>query len=110
MKRVFKLLGLTAAAGAAYWFISEKLLRPATGTQSTPAAFRVSPNGSAAEAGEDLTVIDGVGPVYAARLVEADLATLRAIADAPLSVVAQAADVSETKAADWIEQARNLAE
>ena len=53
----------------------------------------------------DLESIDGIGPTYAERLREAGIDGLAALAAADPGEVAEAADISEDRAEDWIEQA-----
>ncbi len=55
---------------------------------------------------DDLTVIDGVGPTYAKRLVEAGIDTFKALAKADAAEVAEVAKVSEKAAAVWIVEAK----
>lgn len=58
---------------------------------------------------DDLTVVDGIGPVYAARLSDAGLLGLAALAAADPEQVASAAGVSPSVAAGWIDQAKAIA-
>jgi polyhydroxyalkanoate synthase len=54
---------------------------------------------------EGLEVIDGIGESRAARLREADIETLADLAAADVDRVAEAADVSETQAREWVDAA-----
>jgi len=60
------------------------------------------------DAAAEVTVetIDGIGPTYADRLREAGIDTPDELAAASIEDVADAADVSETRAEDWIAKAR----
>lgn len=60
---------------------------------------------AAVTAADDLTEINGVGPTYAARLVEAGIDSFRKLAKADAAKVATVAKVSETAAAGWIAEA-----
>lgn len=55
---------------------------------------------------DDLTVIDGVGPTYAKRLVEAGIDTFKALAKADVEQVAETAKVSTKAAEGWIAEAK----
>lgn len=60
-----------------------------------------------AEAVEDqLQRINGIGPAYADRLRETGIDSLDALAAADVTTVAESAEVTETKAKGWIEQAQ----
>jgi polyhydroxyalkanoate synthase len=52
----------------------------------------------------DVESVDGIGPTYAERLHEAGIETTADLADADAETVAEAAQTSESNAADWIEQ------
>ncbi|WP_254536688.1 class III poly(R)-hydroxyalkanoic acid synthase subunit PhaC [Halomarina litorea] len=60
--------------------------------------------GPAAAEGEDLEEIDGIGPTYADRLRAAGIETIADLADSDVGTVAEAADVSEDRARDWLDQ------
>ena len=69
--------------------------------------FRVAPPSAAQAASEqdDLTVIAGIGPVYQSRLYAAGFGTLTAVAEASPAELANAAQVPEGRAADWVSKA-----
>ena len=69
--------------------------------------FRVAPPSAAQAASEqdDLTVIAGIGPVYQSRLYAAGFGTLAAVAEASPTELANAAQVPEGRAADWVSKA-----
>jgi len=54
--------------------------------------------------GEDLTTVSGIGSTYADRLREAGIETTAALAAADPESVAEAAEVSESRAIEWIDQ------
>jgi len=56
----------------------------------------------------DLTVIDGIGPVFAGRLAQAGITTFPDLATADATVLAATAGTSPSKAAAWITQAKKL--
>ncbi|MFB6165228.1 MAG: helix-hairpin-helix domain-containing protein, partial [Haloarculaceae archaeon] len=55
--------------------------------------------------GDDVEAVDGIGPTYADRLRAAGIETIADLADADPEAVAEAADVSASRARDWIDQA-----
>jgi polyhydroxyalkanoate synthase len=58
-----------------------------------------------AGADEGIEAIDGIGPTYADRLRAAGIDSLARLADADVETVAEAAEVSESRARDWVDQA-----
>jgi polyhydroxyalkanoate synthase len=59
--------------------------------------------------GESLEDISGIGPTYAARLHEHGITTFDELAAASVETVAEAVDVPESRAASWIEAAKQTA-
>lgn len=58
---------------------------------------------------QDIDGISGLGPTYHDRLQAAGIDTLGSLADSDPTDVAEAANVTESKAQDWIDQANELA-
>ena len=56
-------------------------------------------------AADELESIDGLGPTFRDRLTDAGIDSMDALANADVDEVAEAADVAETRAQDWIDQA-----
>ncbi len=56
---------------------------------------------------DDLESIDGIGPAYAERLREADVASVAALAEADPDAVADAVGVGSSRARSWVEAARD---
>lgn len=93
------------------------------GEESDAAAEDAAPDGPAvdAEAGDaedaepgsgegaspPVEEITGIGPTYASRLEAAGIETVADLAAADVGTVAEAADTAESRASDWIEQARD---
>jgi len=115
MRRTTKVMSMVAGVGAGVmaviWLLRDRLMGPET-MPAPPRhpAFRVVPSGTPAprEPDEDLTAITGIGPAYRARLIAAGIGRFSDLAVAPPAEVAEAAGVSETRAEDWIAQARDL--
>jgi polyhydroxyalkanoate synthase len=57
------------------------------------------------ESAEPVDEITGIGPTYSERLADTGIETVADLADADALAVAEAAEVSESRAADWITQA-----
>jgi len=62
--------------------------------------------GEAGPAGDPVDEITGIGPTYAERLGEVGIRTVDDLAAADAATVADAAQASESRAADWIERAQ----
>lgn len=71
-----------------------------------PSPFRAA---EPAAGPDDLSDVKGIGPVYAAKLADAGMATFAQLASSDPQIVARHAGVSERAAADWITQASELA-
>lgn len=61
------------------------------------------------EPGAPVDELNGIGPTYSGRLDEAGIGTVPALAGSDPATVADAAQVSESRASNWIEQAENFA-
>lgn len=62
------------------------------------------------ESAVDLSEIDGLGSTYRDRLVNAGIGSVGELADRDVAEVAEAAEAPESRAEDWIEQARRRTE
>jgi polyhydroxyalkanoate synthase len=102
MKRVAKFIGFVGGALAVVWAMRDRFISVATSREPQPPAFRAEPPPAA-----KVDTIDGIGPTYAARLTNAGLGTVDALAGATPDRVAEAASVSTTRARNWIELAKN---
>jgi hypothetical protein len=59
---------------------------------------------------EPLESIDGIGPTYAGRLSDADVAGVASLAKLDPETVAKITNTSVSRSTDWIEQARRMSE
>ncbi|SEV85348.1 helix-hairpin-helix domain-containing protein [Natrinema salifodinae] len=75
-----------------------------TGTETGDRPPRNDEQGSADTAGKRLELVDGLDAMYRRRLVDAGIASLDDLARADRETVADAAGVTEARAAGWIEQ------
>ena len=127
MKRIAQIGGVIAGLGAgvvaALWLLKDKItgpppapVRPAEAPQ-----FRVAPpipepapapGAAAPAAGEtatdDLTEVNGIGPVYSARLAGIGITTFAGLAGATAEQVAEQIDAPAAQVEDWIAQATDL--
>jgi len=104
LKNILRIGGVVAGLGAAVWALRDKLLPAPEIPDGPPPRFRTgSPDPSAAP--PDLTTVKGIGPVYADRLTAAGITTFAELTQAGVGAVSDAAGVSESTAASWIEQA-----
>jgi len=115
MKKLLKLLTLIAFGAAVTWVLRDQLVPGPTAPSPHPPAFRhppEAPRATAAPAGitsDDLTRVNGIGPVYAARLDAAGIATFRDLAGADADRLAEDAGLPRDRVADWIGKAADLA-
>ena len=103
-----RLVGIVAGVATVVWAMRERFISIAAPREPEPPTFRVVTQTSQPPkpAGpEDLTEINGIGPVFARRLMEGGLSTFAALAGADVNRVVELTGVPESRAADWIEQA-----
>jgi len=118
IKNILRIGGVIAGLGAAVWALRDKLLPAPEIPDGPPPRFRTGTGASAGSASSgdepgvpdahDLTVVKGIGPVYADRLREAGITTFAELAAADLDAVCEAAKVSHSTATSWMEQAATL--
>lgn len=65
------------------------------------------PEEPAAETGESVEKIKGIGPTYRDRLEASGLGTVPELAESDAETVAEVAQTSEGRAAEWIRRAKN---
>lgn len=114
MKRVTKVTGIVIGVGAAVaavaWMLRDRIARPRKAEPPQPVpAFRVAPPSIPARTdADDLALIHGIGPVFKARLATAGISRFDELASAEAGRLAEVAGVPESRAAEWIDQARSL--
>jgi predicted flap endonuclease-1-like 5' DNA nuclease len=116
MKKFLKLLALGAFMAGITWILRDQLLPGPTRPTSHPPAFRNPPppppphhESPATDTGDDLTAVNGIGPVYAKRLADIGIASFAELAAADPTDLASRADLPEERLPDWISQASELA-
>ena len=109
-KNIIRVVGVVVSLGAAVWALRDSLLPAPEIPDGPPPKFRDPAEATSADAVDpaDLTAVKGIGPKTSAKLIEAGIGDLAALAAADPSVVADAADTSEAMASRWIESAGSL--
>lgn len=78
------------------------------GAGGEPAATEQSETG--VEEADPFDPVDGLGPTFSSRLVDAGITTLQELAESSPEAVANATSTSQSRASGWIEQAESLLE
>ncbi|OFW66464.1 MAG: hypothetical protein A2Z12_05405 [Actinobacteria bacterium RBG_16_68_21] len=106
------LIGIGAGVVAVVWMLRDRLMGPEIlpSAPPRPPVFRVVPTSDphSSVAGDDLTLIRGIGPAYRARLAAAGINRFVDLVATPAARVAEAAGVPEARAIEWIDLARRL--
>jgi len=132
VKRLVRFAGIIAGIGAAIWLMKDRFLQipehgdgeispfrvpPTDGNGATSGATLVAPapttsaevtDGEDADT-DDLTEINGIGPVYSQRLIDFGVTTFAALAAADAAAVAKQLNVRTDQVENWIEQATDRA-
>ncbi len=109
MKALLRIFALAALAKIAYEFIQKQQAShplPESGPfEPAPMPERPMPGPSGSD---DLTAINGIGPVYAARLADSDIESFEQLAAASTEELADTMDTSAAVVENWQEQARGF--
>lgn len=114
MKRFTKVAGIVVGVGAGVaavvWMLRDRIVKPQpAAAPQPPPTFRVTPPPVAPrDDADDLTAIRGIGPVFKARLATAGISRFDELAALDPGRLAGLAGVPESRAREWIDQARNL--
>lgn len=115
-KNFIRLAGVVIGLGVAAWALKDKLLPAPEIHDEAPPRFRevdashakddvVEDAPTEVDADDDLTSINGIGPVTAGKLAEAGILTFAALAASDADAVGDIAGTSQGAAAKWIEAA-----
>ncbi len=105
-KKLIRLAATAALLATIVWLTRERLL-PTPRVADDPAPhYRSTPPPPQAEP-DDLTLIKGIGPVYASRLGEAGIISFRALAETDPVTAAETVGTTEDAVIDWVAQAKN---
>lgn len=108
MKRLARVVGVLGGLAAVIWAMRERFISIAAPRESEPPSFRVVTTPSAPPRPvepDDLTEVNGIGPVFARRLMEGGISTFAQLASARPERVMELTGIHESRATDWIEQA-----
>ncbi len=109
VKTLLRLLVAAFAAAIAYELVQRQRasvpLPEGAPFEPAPTASPKQPESSGAD---DLTAINGIGPVYARKLEAAEVRTFTDLADADPQALADDLETSESVVSGWQEQARRL--
>lgn len=121
MKKLFKLATLFAFVAGITWVLRDQLLPGPEAPTSHPPAFRHPPSSpqqspQAPQAAEpvaadtdDLTKVNGIGPVYAKRLAALGVTSFSELAASDADDLAARSEIARDRIADWINKAADLA-
>jgi predicted flap endonuclease-1-like 5' DNA nuclease len=104
-------IGAAAAVAAVAWMLKDRLVRktPAPPEPVPAPVFRVTPPATTPRPdADDLSAIRGIGPVFKARLAAAGISRFDELATLDADRLAGLAGVAESRAREWIDQARSL--
>jgi predicted flap endonuclease-1-like 5' DNA nuclease len=99
VKNLLRIGGVIAGIGAAIWAMSDRILPSPEIHDEPPPLFRTPAQP------DDLTEINGIGPVKASNLNEAGVDTFAGLAAMPVDELANIAETSVATAARWSEDA-----
>lgn len=115
MKRLGRIVGFIGGAAAVIWAMRDRLISIAAPSEPEPPRFRVvSPAPKSDDmppsdtTTDDLTLVTGIGPVYASRLRAAGIDSFEKIAAADDATLAGIVGVSEARVEGWSTQAAEL--
>jgi len=123
MKKLLKLVTLAALVAGVTWVLRDQLLPGPQQPTAHPPPFRNPPpppqeqdgaesasaNGESFKLVDDLTAVNGIGPVYAKRLAGAGIKSFGDLAKADAQDLANRTDLPPDRVADWIRKASDLA-
>lgn len=113
VKKFFRFLGVLVGLGTAIWVMRDRFISLALPREPEPPTFRVAPRPpqpieEKPIQADDLTMIKGVGPVYAARLEDCGITSLTDLSAANAEALATAIEVPAARVTDWIAEAAFL--
>jgi hypothetical protein len=113
VRKFLRFFGVLVGLGTVIWVMRDRFISLALPREPEPPTFRVAPHPpqpieEKPIQADDLTVIKGVGPVYAARLVDCGVTSLTDLSVANAEALATAIEVPVARVTDWIAEAAFL--
>ncbi|MBK5266912.1 MAG: helix-hairpin-helix domain-containing protein [Acidimicrobiia bacterium] len=110
LAKAARIIGIVGGIGAVAWAMRDRFVTLALSREPEHPTFTLPPEppDSVATDPDDLTVIGGIGPVFARRLMEVGIATYENLAGATPGRLAGIINVTEARAGKWIEDAARL--
>jgi predicted flap endonuclease-1-like 5' DNA nuclease len=105
VRKLGRIIGLVGGAVAILWAMRDRLVSIAAPQDPEPPKFRVVPPPGRAST-DDLTSINGIGPVFAGRLRDAGISTFGEVAAASPDRLAEITGASSSRAAEWVSAAK----
>ena len=107
VKKLARLVGVVGGVAAVIWAMRERLVSIAAPREPEPPRFRVvTPPSEPPQPGkDDLTLINGIGPVFAERLQDAGIASFRDLSEAGAERAADVTGVPVSRAVPWVTEA-----
>ena len=119
MKRLARVISFAAGIAAIIWTMRDRFISLALPHEPQPPTFRhpedhpnvphhphPEPQTLREIADNDLTVIKGIGPVFATKLREMGVETFSALAEASPAEIAGRLAAPESRVAEWIDEAQ----
>lgn len=107
VKRSLRALAILGGVGAAVWAMRDRIMSILSPSEPEPPSFRVVTPASPPQP-DELLRVDGVGPVYAAKLTDAGITTLSALVEAGAERVAAIVELPASRVQGWIDHASSL--
>jgi predicted flap endonuclease-1-like 5' DNA nuclease len=104
IKKLLRLAGVVSLLVTILWLTREHLLPTPRVADDPKPHYRSTPPPPPDP--DDLTVIKGIGPVYAARLNEAGVQTYRGLSEIDAGTIADSVGTTPEAVANWIAQAK----
>ena len=108
VKKLARLVGVVGGVAAIIWAMRERLVSIASPREPEPPRVRVvtPPSEPPAAGDDDLTLINGIGPVFSERLKDAGISSFQALYEAGADRAADVTGVPVSRAEPWIAEAQ----